>query len=467
MLYFEQINVLLHKDNQNAMNSKTSKMNIIILSGGSGKRLWPLSNSIRSKQFLKILSDEEGKPISMIQRIYRQLNEIDAHIEVTVAATKAQEGILRNQLGESAGISTEPSRRDTMAAIMLAAAYLHDVRNVPDDEVIIVMPADVYTEESYFYSLIRLHEIAESKKTPLCLMGIEPTEPSEKYGYIIPESGSLISTVKKFKEKPDKETAEQYIAQGALWNCGVFAFCLSYIREKTRALMGFNDYETLYENYNDIPKTSFDYGIVEKENAISVLRYCGDWMDLGTWNTFTGAMSTNTYGNSIQEECVNTHLINELEMPVLALGIHGTVVAASPDGIIVADKDSSSKLKQYIDRIELRPMYEERIWGTYRVLSMRTEDPCSITKELIIRPGKDISYQKHHKRSENWTIIQGTGQVVINGIIHSVKRGDSVMIKEGMLHAIRAVTELHIIEVQIGSELTEEDIERFDWCWDQ
>jgi mannose-1-phosphate guanylyltransferase len=231
--------------------------------------------------------------------------------------------------------------------------------------------------------------------------------------------------------------------------------------------MGFNDYETLYENYNDIPKTSFDYGIVEKENAISVLRYCGDWMDLGTWNTFTGAMSTNTYGNSMQEECVNTHLINELEMPVLALGIHGTVVAASPDGLIVADKDSSSKLKQYIDRIELRPMYEERIWGTYRVLSMRTEDPCSITKELIIRPGKDISYQKHHKRSENWTIIQGTGQVVINGIIHSVKRGDSVTIKAGMLHAIRAVTELHIIEVQIGSELTEEDIERFDWCWDQ
>ena len=386
---------------------------------------------------------------------------------MTIATAKSQISAIHNQIGEDVNISLEPCRRDTFPAIALACAYLHDVKHISEKEPVVVCPVDPYVQKDYFEALKKLSELAEDPSFHLTLMGIEPTEPSEKYGYIIPESGSLISTVKKFKEKPDKETAEQYIAQGALWNCGVFAFCLSYIREKTRALMGFNDYETLYEHYKDIPKTSFDYGIVEKENAISVLRYCGDWMDLGTWNTFTGAMSTNTYGNSIQEECVNTHLINELEMPVLALGTHDTVVAASPDGIIVADKDSSSKLKQYIDRIELRPMYEERIWGTYRVLSMRTEDPCSITKELIIRPGKDISYQKHHKRSENWTIIQGTGQVVINGIIHSVKRGDSVMIKEGMLHAIRAVTELHIIEVQIGSELTEEDIERFDWHWDQ
>ena len=442
------------------MNSKTSKMNIIILSGGSGKRLWPLSNSIRSKQFLKILSDEEGKPISMIQRIYRQLNQIDAHIEVTVAATKAQEGILRNQLGESTGISTEPSRRDTMAAIMLAAAYLHDVRNVPDDEVIIVMPADVYTEESYFYSLIRLHEIAESKKTPLCLMGIEPTYPSEKYGYIIPETKELVSRVKTFREKPDAETAGEYIRLGALWNGGIFAFQLGYLWKKAHELIEFTDYYDLFSRYDTVNKISFDYAVAEKEPEIQVMRFHGEWKDLGTWNTLTEAMEEPVIGNAVlNETCENTHVINDLDMPILCMGLKDAVVAASPEGILVSDKKQSSYIKPYVDSFDSKVMFAEKSWGSYLVLDV---EETSMTIRITLNKGHRMNYHSHEHRNEVWTIISGNGRTIVDGMEQQVKPGDVITIQAGCRHTILADTDLKVIEVQLGRNIDVHDKIKYD-----
>lgn len=187
-------------------------MNIILLSGGSGKRLWPLSNDVRSKQFIKLFKDENGAYESMVQRVYRQITTVDVDAKITIATSKSQASAIKNQLGEKASICVEPCRRDTFPAIALAAAYLHDELGVSADEAVVVCPVDPYVDTTYYEAVKNLQELAEQGTANLTLMGIEPTYPSEKYGYIIPASGENVSKVKEFKEKPDTETAKKYLA---------------------------------------------------------------------------------------------------------------------------------------------------------------------------------------------------------------------------------------------------------------
>ena len=436
-------------------------MNIILLSGGSGTRLWPLSNEVRSKQFLKIFRTEDGKHESMVQRMYRMIKEVSPNARILVATSETQVAAIKRQLRGNVEISIEPCRRDTFPAIALSVAYLHDVLNIPEDESVIICPVDPLVDIGYFGTLKKMYEVAGQSN--LTLMGIKPTYPSEKYGYIIPKNNSV-----EFKEKPDLETAEEYIKQGALWNGGVFAFKISYLLNKSEELLGTSDYKELFDNYSNLKKISFDYAVAEHEKDIKVIEYDGEWKDLGTWNTFTEAMKDATGENCVLgENCENTHIVNELAIPIVGLGLKNIVVAASPDGILVADKGASSYLKKYVPNN--RPMFEKRIWGEYRVLYFQQYEngkKC-LTKELVIIPTKNISYQKHNHRNEIWTFVKGTGLLVINGKVTKVQDGDSVYIKTGDLHAVKAIDELHIIEVQIGDDLVEEDIERFDWDWDK
>ena len=209
-------------------------MNIIILSGGSGKRLWPLSNEVRSKQFLKVFRKADGTGESMLQRMYRMICDADPDSTVTIATSDNQVPAIKAQLGEDIGISVEPCRRDTFPAIALAAAYLHEKQGVDENEPIIVCPVDPYVEADYFRMFDRLCGQIEKDEANMALIGVEPTYPSEKYGYIIPVSSEPVSFVKTFREKPDAETAEQYISQGALWNAGVFAFRAGYVLDIAR-----------------------------------------------------------------------------------------------------------------------------------------------------------------------------------------------------------------------------------------
>lgn len=438
-------------------------MNIILLSGGSGKRLWPLSNDVRSKQFLKIFTKDDGTRESMAQRMYRMIKEIDSDATVTIATSENQIPQIRAQLGEEVGISVEPTRRDTFPAIALAAAYLKK-NGVSDDEPVVVCPVDPYVSTDYFECLKELSD--EAGKANLTLMGIEPTYPSTKYGYIIPTSKNHVSPVSEFKEKPDEVTAEKYISSGALWNGGVFAFKLSYLLGIAVDLFGTDDYQALYDGYDKLQKISFDYAVVEKEKSINVIRFKGEWKDLGTWNTLSEAMIDPVSGNATADDCENTHVVNELGIPLIALGIKNAVIAATSDGILVSDKESSPKLKDYVS--SARPMYERRGWGEYKVLDYKLHEDGnnSLVKELIISPGQHISYQRHRHRTEIWTFTEGTGELILDGVVKEVHRGDVTVIKPGMKHAIKGVTELHIIEVQVGDELTEEDIERLDWDWE-
>lgn len=435
-------------------------MNIILLSGGSGKRLWPLSNDIRSKQFIKIFQTPEGGYESMVQRVYHQIRKVDPDATVTIATSRTQVSAIHNQLGEDVGISIEPCRRDTFPAIALATAYLHDVQGVSEDEAVVVCPVDPYVEEDYFTALKELGNLAKTGDASLVLMGIEPTYPSEKYGYIIPADKEQVSRVSTFKEKPDVKTAEEYIQKGALWNGGVFAYKLKYVLDKAHELLDFIDYQDLFGKYNTLMKISFDYAVVEKEDNIEVMRFAGEWKDLGTWNTLTEAMEEASIGEAIlNDQCENVHVINELDVPVLCMGLKDVVVSASPEGILVSDKEQSSYIKPYVDRIDQQIMFAEKSWGSFRVLDIEDE---SMTIKVTLNAGHQMNYHSHERRDEVWTVISGKGRSIVDGMEQPVQAGDVVTMQAGCRHTLIADTELKVIEVQLGREISVHDKKKYE-----
>ena len=431
-------------------------MNIIILSGGSGKRLWPLSNDIRSKQFIKIFRKEDGGYESMVQRIYRQIKTVDPDSEVTIATSKSQVSTIHNQLGDGVGISVEPCRRDTFAAIALATAYLHDIRGVDENEAVVICPVDPYVELSYFECVRDLCKAAESGDKNLYLMGIKPTYPSEKYGYISPE-GSAYS----YTEKPTREKAEEYIKGGALWNAGVFAYKLSYVLGKSRELLGTAEYAELFNNYANIEKISFDYAVVEAEHSIEVLRYTGEWKDLGTWTTLSEAMGEPVVGSGkVDETCENVHIINELGIPVLGIGLKDLVISASPQGILVSDIELSSRIKPLVDSMDQQIMFAEKSWGAYRVLDV---EEGSLTVKVSLKPDQRMNYHSHDHRDEVWTVISGAGRTIVDGMEQPVRAGDVITMAAGCKHTVIAGSEgLMMIEVQLGNEISVSDKHKYE-----
>lgn len=434
-------------------------MNLVLLSGGSGQRLWPLSNDIRSKQFIKIFHGEDGNLESMVQRVYRQIKAVDTDATVTIATSKSQVSAIHNQLGEEVGISVEPCRRDTFPAIALAAAYLKDVQGVGEEESVVVCPVDPYVENDYFEALKALGDRAAVSSANLVLMGIEPTYPSEKYGYIIPIGKEQVSKVSMFKEKPTQEVAKDYIAQGALWNGGVFAFKLGYVLKRAHELIDFVDYKDLFNKYDTLNKISFDYAVVEHEPEIEVMRFAGTWKDLGTWNTLTEAMDSQAVGEALfNEKCENVYVVNELDVPILCMGLKDVVVSASPEGILVADKEQSSYIKPFVNTLDHRVMFAEKSWGSFKVIDV---DKASMTIKVTLNAGHRMNYHSHQHRDEVWTVIAGEGKTVVDGIERNVKAGDVITMAAGCRHTVIAKTKLKLIEVQLGEAIDVHDKQKF------
>lgn len=446
-------------------------MNIILLSGGSGKRLWPLSNDIRSKQFIKIFrkpdsacaDDESGVELeSMVQRIYRQIKSVDPEATVTIATSKSQVSAIHNQLGFDVGVSVEPCRRDTFAAIALATAYLKERMGVSEDEAVVVCPVDPYVEEGYFKTLAEMCIEAQTGGKKLVLMGIKPTYPSEKYGYIKPSMGADGSVSYSFTEKPTAEKAAEYIAGGAYWNGGVFAYKLSYVLDKAKELLGSADYAMLFDNYASLRKISFDYAVAEAESSIEVISYSGTWKDLGTWNTLTEAMEESIVGDGrMNETCSNTHIINELDIPILAMGAKDMVISASPEGILVSDKGQSSYIKPFVDAIDQQIMFAEKSWGSYRVIDV---EDYSLTVKITLNPNHRMNYHSHERRDEVWTVISGSGRTIVEGIQQYVKPGDVVTMPAGCKHTVIAGEKgLQLMEVQLGEAISVTDKKKYEW----
>lgn len=467
-------------------------MNIILLSGGSGKRLWPLSNDIRSKQFIKLFKDSEGNYESMVQRVYRQIKTVDPDADILIATSKSQVSAIHNQLwnehdqmedgihtepGEqmsgdpadhmredahrTVSISVEPDRRDTFPAILLAVAYMTDVLHKDPDEPVVICPVDPYVEGTYYEAVKSLASFVERDTAKITLMGIEPSYPSSKYGYIIPASMEEVAPVSSFKEKPDEETAKGYLEQGALWNAGVFAFRMSYLLEKAKDLLPNEGYDDLFARYSTLEKISFDYAVLEKEPSIQVIRYRGDWKDIGTWNMISEVMADRTKGRVITDEtCENTNVVNELDIPMLVLGAKDMIIAASADGILVSDKVRSAHMKPYVEKIGGEVHYAEKSWGTYRVIDIHHDMIShigSMTVRVDITAGNQMKYHSHERRDEVWTILSGNGKTIVDGMEQMVRAGDVVNIAAGCRHTIIAQTDMAVIEVQVGEEINKRD----------
>lgn len=435
-------------------------MNLILLSGGSGKRLWPLSNDVRSKQFLKLFKNGEGEYESLLQRVHRQLVSVAPHAHITVATGRSQAGTVKHQLGEQVSLCVEPCRRDTLPAIALTVAYLHDEKGLSNEETVVVCPVDPYVDDSYFASVARLHELATRGDAALTLMGIVPTYASEKYGYIVPETADELSRVDAFHEKPDRLTAAALLRRHALWNAGIFAFRVGYLLDKAHELFAFDDYRDLYNKYDKLEAVSFDYAVAERETSAQVLRYSGTWKDVGTWNMMAEVMTDRTLGPvTLDEACANTHVINELNLPILCMGCRDMVVAASGDGILIADKDRSSHLKTYAERLITEVRFAEKSWGTYRVVDVQ---PGAMTVKISIAAGRHMSYHLHNYRDEVWTVTSGRGRAIIDGMEQELHPGDVVTIAAGCRHTVCATSDMNLIEVQVGEEISPTDKVKYE-----
>ncbi len=435
-------------------------MNVILLSGGSGKRLWPLSNEIRSKQFLKIYKLEDGTYESMVQRVYRQIKSVDEQARIAIATSKSQVSSILNQIGDQVGLSVEPCRKDTFPAIVLATAYMHDIMKVDLEEAVCVCPADHYVEPEYYQTVKKLSEQVSNNEADLVLMGIEPTYPSDKYGYIIPHGLGNVDWVDEFKEKPDEETAKTFLLRGALWNAGVFSFKLKYVLERAKTEYGITDYYQLLANYGKLKKISFDYAVVEKTKKIQVVKYSGKWRDIGSWSMFTKTMEDDVVGKVIKDKtCCNTHIINDLDIPILCLGLKDITIAASPDGMLVSAKSRTDSIKEYVENIDQGIMYAEKSWGVFHVVDVGTN---SLTIKVSMKANDHMNYHSHDHRDEIWIVVSGKGKVIVDGTEQAVNPGDTITIKAGSKHTIFSYTDLILIEVQIGNNINVTDKHKYD-----
>lgn len=442
-------------------------MKLVLLSGGSGKRLWPISNDSKSKQFIKVLYNEQDNQYeSMVQRVWRQINEANLQSDTLIISNEQQREILDSQIPQANKIY-EPSRKDTFPAIALACLYLKDVVNISSDEEIIISPVDPYVTTEYFEKMKKLPLIL-SDEIQLSLMGVSPREASEKFGYIVRGSDEIkqIKKVEKFVEKPNEHLAKELIKEGALWNCGVFCFKLKTIIEILEERNLPTEYESFFENYNHLVGNSFDYEVVERMNNVSVLEFDGLWKDLGTWSSLSEEINSNIIGDAfLDSSSINTTIINELSIPIIGMELRNLIIAASPEGILISEKEMSDNLKKNLSQSNLSEiiMYEDRRWGNYKVLdySKNTEGQEVITKRLLIEVGKSISYQYHTYREETWTIIKGRARVVIEDQVIDLNSGETITINKGQKHYIEAITEVELIEIQSG-KIKKEDVVRFN-----
>ncbi|WP_171681708.1 sugar phosphate nucleotidyltransferase [Paenibacillus planticolens] len=446
-------------------------MRIVLLCGGSGKRLWPFSNEIRSKVFLKLLKSEDGVLESMIERICRQLDEVGLLQSTCIVTHQSQLEITRNYVGEGIPILCEPYKRGTFSAVALAASYLHENMHVDPSETICILPVDTYVDTAFFRLLHRFPDVLEHSKADLALLGTKPNAPSNQFGYIVPvqpKENDEYSFVHHFIEKPDEQTASRLIEEQAMWNCGVFAFRLkfmmTFLKDKGHPVQ----VENWLAAYEHLANASFDREVVELTKPAVVMRYEGNWSDLGSWTALSVHFEESVIGSGrISDDSANTHLINELPYPIEIIGIPDIIVAANFDGILIANKDKANLIKERLAQTPQIPMYVEKSWGSYRILNYWKNEMGieAMIKIVKFTQGKSTSYHQHLQRKEMLTILSGTAEILMEEKRYRLLAGDVLQIPAGLKHGIKAVTDLELLEVQLGHELAQEDTIRFAVNW--
>ena len=459
------------------------KINPVILSGGSGTRLWPLSREHYPKQLLSLMGER-----TLLQQTVSRLDGIEHVADSLLVCNEEHRFLIAEQLRQlgktPADIILEPVGRNTAPALTLAALTL--LKTAPDDELMLVMPADhVIQDNKKFHAAVR-EGIALAEKGQLVTFGIVPATPETGYGYIKKGDGNEVAA---FVEKPDAETAGRYLASGEyLWNSGMFMMLASvWLDELNRfhpAMLeackaayeqGRRDGEFFRVNaqaFGSCQSNSIDYAVMEETDKAAVVALDAGWSDIGAWSSLWEASERDSQGNVVQGDVYahatqNTLLISQHRF-LAAVGLNDIIVIETPDAVLVAHKKHAQDVKEVVNRLksDKRSEYQThrrvyRPWGSYEGIDA---GPRFQVKRLMVNPGAALSLQMHHHRAEHWIVVKGTARVTRGDEVFMLTENQSTYIPLGTTHRLEnpGNIALEIIEVQSGSYLGEDDIVRFE-----
>lgn len=456
-------------------------MKIIILAGGGGTRLFPLSRACYPKQFLKIAGEK-----SLLQQTVERFLIIAEQKDIVIVTNKDYifhvQGDLHEIGAEKINVITEATGKNTAPAIALAISYCKDCLGCTDDEILFVSPADhLIKPVEKFAELVQQAEQVCKEQNDIITIGVKPTKAETGYGYIQTADKIIdnVFAVKSFKEKPDKVTAEKYIAEGNYyWNAGMFMFSIGrmeteleqYIPEIVKISQ--QGYEICVNKFNEMPDISIDYAVAEKSTYMAVMPMQDIyWNDIGSFDSIAEVLADKNgngiYGDVIADDCQNTTILG-YDRLISAIGLKNLIVVDTPDSLLITEKGKSQEVKKVVEKlrkehrkeaIENRTMY--RPWGSYTILA---EAEGYKVKRITIKPGAKLSLQMHYHRSEHWTVISGTGKLTLDDKVVIFKENESTYIPIAVKHRLENPGQipLSIIEVQNGRYLGEDDIVRFD-----
>jgi mannose-1-phosphate guanylyltransferase/mannose-6-phosphate isomerase len=451
----------------------------LILAGGSGTRLWPWSREELPKQFLPLAGKE-----SLFQQTVRRLSSLTSPSHLYIVASSQWGALLRHQMRKLLEfphnpVITEPTARNTCAAIALGLAYILEHGANPKDSVF-VSPSDhvIKDEESFAGALKRGYEA--SKEGHLVTFGIPPTRPDTGFGYIqvAPETKDKgYFKASRFVEKPDEDTARAYLADGNyLWNGGFFLFQINKMLEALREYIpevgeaASEGYENLCSCFEKLPSISIDYAVMEKAKDVVAVPLEAGWSDIGSWDALYETLDKDEEGNvkrgDIELTSSEGNLIFGNSRLIVGLNISDLIIADTPDALLVAKKGSSQGVRDVVSRLKENKRREAteasinvRPWGMYQILYQG--DRFKI-KRIVIEPGARLSLQYHHHRSEHWVVVRGTALAKVGDEERFIHEGESIFVSKSTLHRLSnpGKLPLEIIEVQNGEYVGEDDIVR-------
>lgn len=453
-------------------------MKIIILAGGGGTRLFPLSRDCYPKQFLHVIGDKS----LLAQTIERFLGLVEAKDIIIVTNERYifhVQSELKTINAQEAHIITEPMGKNTAPAIALAQSYCQDVLQCDDDEILFVSPSDHLIKPiDDFQDLIR--NAQDVAKDNIVTLGIKPTKPEIGYGYIEAEkNNNLAKKVISFKEKPDLATAKEYIASGNYyWNGGMFMFSIATMQaELTKYMPSIiditqNGYQYTVENFVNMPDISIDYAVAEKSQKMMMIPMENIyWNDIGSFDAIAEVLSDedkNVFkGDILAENCTDTMIIGDTRL-IAGIDLENLMIIDTPDALLVAKKGESQKVKNIVNKLKQSKRKEAkenvtmyRSWGKYTLL---TESEGYRVRKIEMDPGASLTMQMHYHRSEHWTVISGTGKTIINDRESIFTENQSTYIPMGVKHKLSnpGKIPLIIIEVQSGKYINDDDIVVFE-----